>query len=992
QIGSSATSPLTITDNELVVGTSGQDAGVGWASTNSGSVYLGLKLKVDTAQTGGDYFTAFNTGASATNFTGRFFIKRGSSASKFLVGVQVGVTGASPIYGTSELDIGAEYALVLKYNFNAGASNDTAVVYVNPTNNLIESNNNPYIPTVTWAGTSNENSALAAVSIRQGSATSAASFRISRLIVSNDWLSLQPLIPAVIEPTITVNGSLGTFLTSENEFSPSQSLTVTGANLTEGILVTAPEKFEVSADDVTFSSSFSMSASGGTAYVRMAASAVVGDFSGNVVLSSAGADSKNVAVSGTVLAAGTPTFELTDTPLFPFFATFGQVSSTQSFTMTGTNLTGSVTVTPPSGFEISSDGTVFGTAPLVLPPTDGALSQAVSVRVSAAAAAGSLTGNIEVASADLTSSPTVALTATVSLPNFTLALVPASIPENSASPSVATVTIPFARAEDLTVTLSSGNTAAATVPASVVIPATATAVTFDVTPVANPSSFAAQAAVIMVSATNFNSRSETLTVTNVDVAPIASISISSLETPYTQNFDGLGTATIAAAIPGAVGEAANLGAVASSSLNGWYAAKIGGTGAVATDLTASNGSGFSGLVYNYGVSGAPDRALGLLASNSNTMSLGALIKNDSAEAFTGLKFSFTAEFWRNANSAGNTLVFEYGKVDGSTVTTSNFMDPTKGGNLFPPMDIAGPTVAASNSVLDGNDPANQKIVTDVVVPVNLAPGETAFIRWKDSNDANDDDGLAIDNLSIIGVTTGVAAPELSVIGGTYYADQNVKVSNLASYPFGTQIYYTLDGQTPTAASSLYDDALGIDVLDGTGTKTLKAIAISGGVSSSPAISVYVLPTNVANLTALRAMPTGSAIYRVTGEVTFTGGTNTRNTKFFQDSAAGIQVDDNAAIISTVYAAGDNVKDIVGTLAVFAGQLQFTPRVNFGAPVSSGNAVTPLSRTLATLTDADQGMLVTVEEVSFESAGSFFASGATTNINDPSLLGFTGLLK
>ncbi|MEY4245444.1 MAG: hypothetical protein RLZZ245_3029, partial [Verrucomicrobiota bacterium] len=40
----------------------------------------------------------------------------------------------------------------------------------------------------------------------------------------------------------------------------------------------------------------------------------------------------------------------------------------------------------------------------------------------------------------------------------------------------------------------------------------------------------------------------------------------------------------------------------------------------------------------------------------------------------------------------------------------------------------------------------------------------------------------------------------------------------------------------------------------------------------------------------------------------------------------------------------------------------------------------------------QGMLVTVEEVSFESAGSFFASGATTNINDPSLLGFTGLLK
>jgi hypothetical protein len=733
-----------------------------------------------------------------------------------------------------------------------------------------------------------------------------------------------------------------------------------------------------------------MSASGGTAYVRMAASAVAGEFSGNVVLSSAGADSKNVAVSGTVLAAGTPTFELTGTPLFPFFATFGQVSSAQSFTMTGTNLTGSVTVTPPSGFEISSDGTVFGTAPLVLPPTDGALLQAVSVRVSAAAPAGSLTGNIEVASADLTPSPTVALSATVSLPNFILALVPASIPENSASPSVATVTIPFARAEDLTVTLSSGNTAAATVPASVVIPATATAVTFDVTPVANPSSFAAQAAVIMVSATNFNSRSETLTVTNVDVAPITSISISSLETPYTQNFDGLGTATIAAAIPGAVGEAANLGAITSSSLNGWYAAKVAGNTSAAS-LSADTGSSNSGGLYNYGASASGERALGMLAG-TNVMGIGALIKNDSAEALTGLKFSFTAEFWRNSTQAVNTLVFEYGKVDGSTITTSNFMDPALSPSVFPPMDILGPDFVSTNVALNGNDPANQRTATDVVVPVSLAPGETAFIRWKDVNDAGSDAGLAIDNLSIIGVTTGVAAPELSVIGGTYYADQNVKVSNLASYPFGTQIYYTLNGETPTAASSLYNDALGIDVLDGTGTKTLKAIAISGGVSSSTAISVYVLPTNVANLTALRAMPTGSAIYRVTGEVTFTGGTSFRNTKFFQDSAAGIQVDDSAAIISTVYAAGDNVKDIVGTLAVFTGQLQFAPKVSFGAPVSSGNAVTPLSRTLATLTDADEGMLVTVEEVSFESAGSFFASGATTNINDPSLLGFTGLLK
>jgi hypothetical protein len=797
----------------------------------------------------------------------------------------------------------------------------------------------------------------------------------------------------VVGPTIAETSSLTPFSTLAGTASDSQSITVTGSNLTEAILASAPSDFEVSSDNLTFGDTATLSSSGGTAHVRIKAAATVGSPSGDVTFSSAGATSKTVAVSGTVIAAGTPTFELAGNSLNPFFSLLGQASNSQSLTMTAANFTDSVTVTPPSGFEISSNGVDFGSSALVIAPVEGAISQAIHARISASVPVGAVSGDLTLSGTNLSPSRTVALSGTVSLPSVTLALAPASLPEDSATPSVATVTIPFARTMDVTFSISSANTAAATVPASVLIPAGQLTATFDVTPVANPSSYGSNTSIITVSAVGlYSERSQTLTVTNVDVAPPSVISITSTTVPVTQNFDGLGTTTLGSAVSARIGEISNLGALTSSSMDGWYAAKIGGNGSVATPIAADIGSAVSGGVYSYGANGASDRALGVVASDSNTISIGALIKNDTGVALTGLKFSFTAEIWRSSTRNQNNLTFEYGRINGTTVTNTNFLSPTTTGGLFATMDITGPPPVATNGALDGNLTANQVAFTDVIVPVSLAAGETAFIRWKDFNETGSDAGLAIDNLSVSGVDTGLLAPEFSLAGGSYFADQNIKISNLATLGVGTEVRYTLDGNTPDASSSLYDDALGIDILDGNGSVTLKAITVSGSVSSSPATSVYVLPRNVASLTALRASTTGSQVYRVTGPITFTGKTNFRGTHFFQDTAAGIQVDDAGGIITTSYAVGDSVQNVVGTLAVFAGQLQFTPRLNFGTPVATGTVVTPLTRTLATLTDADQGMLVTVEEVSFESAGTFFTSGATTNIKDPSLTGFTGLFK
>ena len=231
------------------------------------------------------------------------------------------------------------------------------------------------------------------------------------------------------------------------------------------------------------------------------------------------------------------------------------------------------------------------------------------------------------------------------------------------------------------------------------------------------------------------------------------------------------------------------------------------------------------------------------------------------------------------------------------------------------------------------------------------------------------------------VVNSVPTPEFSLVGGIYLSDQNLKVSNFGGYAEGTTVYYTVDGSTPTSGSTVYNDTTGIALAVGNGPIVVKVIAIQGGVESLIISATYDLPKDVANLAALRASAAGSTIYRVTGEVTFTAGTTFRNTKFFQDVGAGIQIDDVGGILTTPYLAGDNVRNIVGKIALFNGQLQMVPLQDFGPAVSSGNVVTPLSRTLATLTDADQARLVTISGVEYQGAdGTLVFTTATATIN------------
>ena len=91
-------------------------------------------------------------------------------------------------------------------------------------------------------------------------------------------LTVEYIPPSTI-PIITTSGKLTAFSARPDEPSDAQTYTVTGSNLTEDISVSAPTGFELSTDDVTYSSTLALSPTEGTVeettvYVRLASSAV----------------------------------------------------------------------------------------------------------------------------------------------------------------------------------------------------------------------------------------------------------------------------------------------------------------------------------------------------------------------------------------------------------------------------------------------------------------------------------------------------------------------------------------------------------------------------------------------------------------------------------------------------------------------------------------------------------------------------------------------
>ncbi|QNH63610.1 T9SS type A sorting domain-containing protein [Hymenobacter sediminicola] len=210
--------------------------------------------------------------------------------------------------------------------------------------------------------------------------------------------SLTPTLTATIDSQIFPD-------TPTNQRSAPQELTVTGSNLTTVATVTAPAGFLVRVAGTTNAYTQSIQL---TPNVNGNVSELVdvifaptlatspGPYpdptGGTLTVSSTGANTRNIAITGNALA---PQPILTANPNTLAFGaqTVGTSSALQSFQLTGQDLTGNVTVTAPNGFEIRVGAAPFSPNPITLTTSGGSLNQQVDVRF-VPGTTGTITGNV----------------------------------------------------------------------------------------------------------------------------------------------------------------------------------------------------------------------------------------------------------------------------------------------------------------------------------------------------------------------------------------------------------------------------------------------------------------------------------------------------------------------------------------------------------------------------------------------------------------------
>ena len=97
----------------------------------------------------------------------------------------------------------------------------------------------------------------------------------------------------------------------------------------------------------------------------------------------------------------TPTVSVTGSAFSAFSTTAGTPSAAQTVSLSGSSLTGNITVTPPAGYEVSSDGITFSSSLSLTPVSGSVAATTISVRLSGASS-GSFSGDVSFASTGAT--------------------------------------------------------------------------------------------------------------------------------------------------------------------------------------------------------------------------------------------------------------------------------------------------------------------------------------------------------------------------------------------------------------------------------------------------------------------------------------------------------------------------------------------------------------------------------------------------------------
>jgi hypothetical protein len=238
------------------------------------------------------------------------------------------------------------------------------------------------------------------------------------------------------------------------------------------------------------------------------------------------------------------------------------------------------------------------------------------------------------------------------------------------------------------------------------------------------------------------------------------------------------------------------------------------------------------------VSGLYSDATGVYHGFVRNTASGAISTFDVPGAGTAGSSAFPGTNAFAVNDAGN-LAGVY--TDANGVAHGFLYAPTVPAVATPTFSVAAGTYTSAQTVsisdktagatiyytLDSSTPTNKSSKYSTPLPVNQTTTINAIAEA--AGYSNSTVATATYTIAIPAAATPVFSPAV----GTYTTAQTVTLTDATS---GASIYYTTNGTTPTASSTLYTGAIMVS-----STETIEAIAIAPGYTNSPvATGVYTI--------------------------------------------------------------------------------------------------------------------------------------------------------
>jgi uncharacterized repeat protein (TIGR01451 family) len=333
-----------------------------------------------------------------------------------------------------------------------------------------------------------------------------------------------------------------------------------------------------------------------------------------------------------------------------------------------------------------------------------------------------------------------------------------------------------------------------------------------------------------------------------DAAHAQCVSLTTVGVASTQNFDTLSSAGTS-----------NIAWADNSTIPGWYSTR--------TTYNSATGSSNAGSLYSFGVAGTnpiTDRALGGVASNgTGTFYWAACFTNNTGAPLTAVDVSYNGEQWRNGgNATAHVLQAQVQVANAGVITDAD--TPSSGWLLVSTLDFTSPVATATAAALDGNLPANRQARSaSVVAPI--AVGQEFWIRWVDVNEAGNDHGLAIDDLSITPQGAGAPVPGLSINdvavtegnAGTVNAVFTVSL-NLPAGPGGVTFDIATADNTATTANNDYNaNSLAAQTIPQNSSTYQFTVVVNGDPTVEPNETFFVNVTNVVGANVSDGQGTGT---------------------------------------------------------------------------------------------------------------------------------------